>query len=145
MDRRRLATVVCFAAGGLFLVGCSGSPRGPKVSGQVLLDGKELSDAQVVFEGKGGGVTRTNSEGKFQFDGATPATTVQPGKYLVLITKFVDKKGNLPDAEEYEQLVAANLVKNLVPAKYSDLEVAPLTADVHEGVTELKPFDLKSK
>ena len=128
--------LACFC---VILAGCSGGGgSGHRVKGQVLLDGKAVSDAHVVFEGDGGNTAVTNAEGKFEFTGATPFTTLKPGKYRVMISKYVDiKTGNTPDKEDLEQLKAAGTIKNLVPAKYSDLEMDVLTADIKEGANDL--------
>jgi hypothetical protein len=136
-----------FAVGCLvfFLVGCSGGTVGPRVKGQVLLDGKGVSKAHVMFHGKGGTTTFTDEEGKFYLDGTT-YKSVQPGKYVVRITRYVDKKSGQPvDAEDYGMLVASGKVKNTVPERYGAEEENPLTADIKEGLNELPPFQLKSK
>ena len=136
-----------FAIGGLILVlaGCSGGTVGPKVKGQVLLDGKGVARAHVMFHGKGGTTTFTDDEGNFFLDGTT-YKSVQPGKYVVRITKYVDKKSGQPvDAEDYGMLVASGKIKNILPDKYGAEEENPLVADIKEGLNELPPFQLKSK
>jgi hypothetical protein len=124
------------------LAGCSGT-AGPSVKGQVLFDGKPVSDARVVFEGVGGSAAATDEEGKFHLDGTT-FKTVKPGKYIVRISKLVDKKtGKVPDREDYDQLLAADGLKNLLPAKYNQKEENPLIAEIKEGANDLPPFQLK--
>ena len=124
------------------LAGCSGTV-GPSVKGQVLFDGKAVSDARVVFDGVGGSAAVTNEEGKFYLDGTT-FKTVKPGKYIVRVSKLVDKKtGKVPDREDYDQLLAADGLKNLLPAKYNQKEENPLIAEIKEGANDLPPFQLK--
>jgi hypothetical protein len=126
----------------LALVGCS-SQVGPKVKGQVLLDSKPVAGARVTFEGKGGTIAVTDNEGKFFLDGKA-FSTVQPGKYVVLVTKFVDKEGKDVSAEDYDQKVASGDAVNSLPAVYSTPEQNPLSAEIKDGMNELKPFELKS-
>ena len=140
-----LATFAIALAAILAGCGSGGGGSGLKVKGQVLLDSKPLTDAQLTFEGPGGKLATTDAEGKFELDGRTPATSLKPGKYVVLVNKWVDKKGNPIDKEDLEQHKSAGTAKNLVPQKYWDIEFAPLTAEIKEGVNELKPFELKSK
>jgi hypothetical protein len=126
------------------LAGCSGA-TGPQIKGQVLLDGKPVAGARVEFHGKGGSVAVTDDEGKFYLDG-TAFKKVEPGSYIVRVSKYVDRKtGKAPNAEEYDQLVAAGTIKNSLPEKYGAAEMNPLTAEIKEGLNELKPFELKSK
>jgi hypothetical protein len=127
------------------LAGCSAGGSGINVKGQVLLDGKALAGAHVVFEGPGGSSATTDSDGNFEIKSATKFDSIKPGKYFVYITKYVDKKGNAPDPEERDQLIAAKLLKNLVPAKYSDPESNVLTEEIKEGANNLAPFKLTSK
>jgi hypothetical protein len=113
------------------------------VKGQVLLDGQPVAGARVTFEGKGGNTIVTDNEGKFFLEGKT-FTIVQPGKYVILVTKFVDKDGKALPPEEYDQAVASNQAVNSLPEKYSGPEANPLSAEIKDGVNELKPFELKS-
>lgn len=132
----------------LFLAigGCSSNPAFPKIKGQVLLDTKPVSEAQVTFEGPGGNVAVTNEEGKFEFDGTSAYKTLKPGKYIVIVTKMVDKKtGKVPPPEDYEQMVAAGTGKSVIPDIYTERETSPLNVDIVEGANDLKPFELKSK
>jgi hypothetical protein len=128
----------------LVMVGCSGAV-GPKVKGQVLLDGKAVEGARIVFEGKGGSTAITDSEGRFYLDGTT-FKSVQPGAFVVRISKYVDKKTGKPPAEEdYDQMIASGAFKNALPNKYAAAEENPLSVEIKEGINELKPFELKSK
>jgi hypothetical protein len=132
--------------GGLFLSGCSGGGgSGARVKGSVNLDGKPLAGAKIDFvASEGGGTIVTDDQGKFEFKGGT-FDTLKPGKYQVFVTKFVDKAGKVTAPEEVEQLVAAGLAKNLVPAKYGDRQIPSLEVDVKAGQAEIPPIELKSK
>jgi hypothetical protein len=143
--RFAVSVIFFFSAVVVFVTGCS-DVAGPKVKGQVLLDGKPVAGARVTFTGKGGGGGVTDNDGKFYLDGST-FKTVQPGKYIVLVTKYVDMKtGKAIEAEDYEQLIAAGKAKNELPARYSQNEENPLTGiEIKNGMNELKPFELKSK
>jgi hypothetical protein len=68
-----------------------------------------------------------------------------PGKYIILIRKLVDKKGNVPSDEDYGQLEAANQLVNKVPAKYSDKDFPQITVEIQADTKTLKPFELKSR
>lgn len=142
-------TIFPFVAGvsfvlALVLTGCTGGER--TVSGEVKLDGKPLPGATISFEGDatsnlGGFAGKTDDQGKF----VIPVPSLKPGKYRVLIAKFVDKKGKVLDPEEMEQMKAAGLLKNLVPPKYNDPAESVLIVDIKEGSNVLQPFELKSK
>jgi hypothetical protein len=145
--RRRLARLALPSAVVLIIAGCSGG--GNRVTGKVLLDGNPLAGAEVRFEkgGKAGAdkfVARTDEEGKFEIV-PIGGRSIEPGKYVVLISKYVDKTGKQTAPEEVEQLRAAGTAKNIVPEKYNDPSSPNLTAEVKEGKTELAPFDLKTK
>jgi hypothetical protein len=131
--------------------GCSGG-KGPKVTGSVTLNGQPLADAQVVFEpvtrksGLGGAVTRTDQDGKFEVRPQPKSgQTLKPGKYVVLITKLVDKNGNVPSAEEFAQLQRARALRNTLPPRYNDKDFPQFPVDIKEGDNHLPPFAVKSK
>jgi hypothetical protein len=137
----------CWTLGlAITIIGCGGSSGDPVVKGSVNFDGKPLPQARVNFEGdKSGANTMTDDQGKFEI-AITGPYALQPGSYLVTISKFTDKKGVVPPPEEVEQLVAAGMVKNNVPAKYGDRANTPFTGvEIKKGVNELPPFELKSK
>ncbi|MCI0682933.1 MAG: carboxypeptidase-like regulatory domain-containing protein [Gemmataceae bacterium] len=147
MNSRHWIVAGWMVALALAIPGCSGGGNFSRITGQVLLDSKPLSEARVTFEGpSGGNVAVTNEEGKFELDGTSAQKSLKAGKYLVLVSKFVDKKtGQAPPPEEYGQLEASGLGKQVVPFKYTDRENTPLNVDIVEGKNELKPFELKSK
>jgi hypothetical protein len=141
----RIAVNVFFFFIVVVFLGCS-NVVGPKVKGQVLLDGKPVSGARVMFYGKGGGGSVTDGDGKFYLDGSA-FKTVQPGKYIVMVSKYVDVKSGKPiEAEDYDQVVASGKAKNELPDRYSRNEENPLSGiEIKDGMNELKPFELKSK
>jgi hypothetical protein len=141
----------CLAAGllGFVLTGC-GDGGGPTVRGTVNLDGRPLADAQVHFLSEGSkteeAVCKTAADGSFQVQPRSRGgMTVPPGKYLVLITKLVDKKGAVPSDEDFGQLEAAGQLRNAIPRRYNDRDFPQLTAEIKPGTNALPPFELKSK
>ncbi len=85
-----VAAVVC----GLF-AGCSTSPQADyesvglvSVSGTVMLDGKPLPDAVVIFEDKEGQYSagKTNAEGKYTLQFDSQMSGVTPGEKTVRIS-----------------------------------------------------------
>ena len=47
--------------------------------------------------------------------------------------------------EELDQLIAAGLAKEIVPARFSSKEMTELRAKIDEGSNDLKPFEIKSR
>jgi hypothetical protein len=142
---RFVGILLLFTSVIILVPGCSSGNVGPSVKGQVLLDNKPVAGARVAFHGKGGAQTVTDQDGKFFLDG-TAFKSVQPGKYIVRITKYVDKKtGKVPETDDLDNKIAAGEVKNELPAHYGAAEENPLIADISAGANELKPFELKSK
>jgi hypothetical protein len=135
-------------AGAIFVAasGCgSGPEREAKVTGSVIKDGKGLEGVNVGFDAvdptasKG---TMTDANGKF-------ATTLKPGSYTVLLTRMVDKKGNLPprvaaDADPALQdigKIQASLRQSL-PAKFTNKATSPFKVEVPAKGIDLSPFDV---
>jgi hypothetical protein len=151
MNRARLYLVVGTGFLALAASGCAGT-GGPKVTGAVTLDGQSLADAQVIFEpvrrrsGLGGGAARTGPDGRFEIR-PHPRTgqTLKPGKYVVVITKLVDRNGSVPSPEEFAQLEAAHLLRNLLPSRYNDRAFSEFKVEIKEGDNDLKTLALKSK
>ena len=141
-----LITLLLSLAGAVaFLGGCSGgSSSGTSIKGQVLFNSKPVTDARVLFHGEGGASAVTDQDGKFHLDGSR-GKGVKEGKYRVVVYKYVDKSGKVPEADELEQLIAAGQVKSLLPVIYGEQETTPLSAEIKPGTNELKPFELKSQ
>jgi hypothetical protein len=141
--------VGAFAPFALLACGCSGA--GWKVTGSVTRDGQPLSGAQVVFLRVGerfatGERVITGSDGNFELK-ARPGgkEALPPGQYNVLITRLVDKKGNVPKEEDYGQLEAAGRLKNELPEKYGDKDFPQFTVEIKAGDNNLPPFDVNVK
>ena len=140
-------------AGSLLLVfaGC-GPAEGPPVKGKVTLDGQPLADAHVIFEpmGKdvelGGGRAKTGPGGEFEFiPDETTGQTLAPGQYAVVISKKVDKQGNIPNEEDFGQLEAAGMLRESLPVRYSQRSETTLAAEIKAEEPNQLLFELKSK
>jgi hypothetical protein len=120
---------------------CAKSDRKPvfPVAGRVLMDGKPLGHAFVVFHPRG--ITgpddvppRALADGNGNFflstyDGADGAPA---GEYRITVEKY-------KAATETDN----GRPVNLVPARYAKPDTSHLTVRVHEGRNELSPFQLK--
>jgi hypothetical protein len=108
-----------------FAAGCGGG--GPRVRGQVFLDDQPLANAEAVLtsaarEKKGPSKDfhgKTDADGNFVIKGHGNKP-IPPGKYQILISKYVDKKGREPSEDDYAQLQASGALVNMLPAKYGD-------------------------
>ena len=134
--RQRLSVVlVCVAA-----VGCSSQeeeelPPTAQTSGVVLVDGKPLADAQVMFhpQGQGNPATgRTEENGRFVLTTYEDRDGAVPGTHVVTIQVF--PAGALPGMEFGE-----DGGESPVPMEYSDVSTSTLSATVESG----KPNDIK--
>jgi hypothetical protein len=141
---------VGFAVLAVVAAGCSGSGVG-KVTGNVMLDGQPLADAEVAFCPKDnaklpGSAARTATDGSFQLV-ADPISgrMLEPGNYVVLITKLVQKNGSVPTAEETGMLQAAGALRNSLPAEYGQAPKSPFSVEIKRGANALPPFELKSR
>jgi hypothetical protein len=115
------------------------------------MDGTPLADARVDFTPvdpklKTADFALTDPEGRFVVASHPKKPGLKPGKYKVFISKWVDRKtGQAPKPEEMEMQRVAGLLKNVVPARYSNKDKPALTAEVESGNTDLPPFELKRK
>jgi hypothetical protein len=132
----------------LLAIGCGGGSRGTVVKGKVTYNGKPLVGAVVALEPKGkegpqaAYTGKTNDQGAFEI-APHAGKPIPPGRYQVLISKLVDKKGNTPSAEDYDQLKAQGVLRNMLPGAYSDPASSDLFAEVKEGENVLPPYELK--
>jgi hypothetical protein len=136
-----LAGTICFVASGC----ASKSDTEAKVTGSVIKDGKGLEGVNVGFDAadpRASKGTMTDAEGKF-------ATTLKPGSYTVLLTRMVDKKGNLPprvaeDADPALQDISKiqGSLHQSLPAKFTNKTTSPFKADVPAKGIDLPPFDV---
>lgn len=113
--------------------------EGPEIFGLVTLDGRPLAGATVTFLPQSNDPTHpaarvtTAADGRFGLapDEVTGAT-LTPGKYAVVVSKVVPRD-NVPAElkDDLEQLKAAGLVRESLPARYSRRSKSTLTAEVH--------------
>jgi hypothetical protein len=134
----------------LVICGCSGNGVG-KVTGSVTLDGKPVADAEVAFSPKddpklAGSSAKTRADGSFELPpDPRSGRMLEAGNYLVLITKFVQKNGSVPSAEDAGMLLAAGALKNSLPAEYGEAQKSPFKIEIKRGANALPPFELKSR
>jgi hypothetical protein len=138
-----LLALACFAT-------ASCSSGGSTVTGSVKLDGQPFPSATVTFHpreklGTVAATARTDGEGKFTIRAPKGRPPIPPGNYVVTVRKMVDKKGNVPNDEDYGQLDAAGQLVNKAPPKYADTAFPTLTVEVKSGETNLPPLDLESR
>jgi len=106
------------------------------------MDGKPLDGATLEFfpadqaSRIGGDTVKTDAQGNFTIAPDSRKKGLEPGTYGVRVSKWVDKKtGKLPDPpEEAEMLKAANMLKNVVPSRYSDTAFeSPIKVEIKPG------------
>jgi hypothetical protein len=138
-----LILLVC----GLLAGGCS-RVGGGKVTGSVLLDGKPLPDAQLGFFHKDKGAVlngaMTDAEGNFQVRPDKVKHTLQPGTYIVLVQKYMQKDGKAPPPEQRGMLYFSGALRNTLPDRYSSVKASPLIVEIKPGDNALPPLELKS-
>jgi hypothetical protein len=124
----RLGVSAFLLAGAL---GC-GSSGVVEVTGTVKLNGEPLSGALVTFYPEGatgglGGSGRTGPDGKYALTAARGGKPILPGEYRVVISKFLNPDGSVPDpsAPPIESTASETL-----PAFYSDRSETKLRATV---------------
>lgn len=160
----RAAIVVGMAI--LASAGCGGGSSGPKmptfegeaipVSGVVTLDGTPVEDAAVTFTYDGqapsgfiNGTGKTDSTGKYALQSGSKMG-VPAGRYKVTVSKLATKDGK-PFTEDaaggldFEQARMSGLIKESLPAKFSDMLATKLSATITSGQKDAVNFDLKTK
>jgi len=145
---RRSHSIWLFAFGSVIVIGCgkSGGVVEVKVTGSVTQSNKAQDGVLVNFipadpKAESSKGTRTGADGKFE-------VMVQPGKYTVVLTRWVDKNGKVPKdsenpLEDYAQLEASGYLKQVLPAKYGDPASSPFKVDIPAEGKELPAFDVK--
>ena len=134
----------------LLLMGCGkpADPNRPKtipVTGTVTYKGQPVEGATVTFfGGTRGAVGLTDASGGFKMTTFEAADGAIPGTYKVMITKTVLEgapaetgTGTASGAEPF-----FGTEKDLLPAKYKDVNQSGLTAEVKEGAAIDLKFDL---
>jgi hypothetical protein len=107
------------------------------VEGTVTFQGKPVAGASVMFMGKGPMAHGdTDAQGHFKLMTNRPGDGAAPGDYNVSISKVGSEISN-PTAPVQEQVL-----KNELPAKYSDMSAPLLTAKVEAGKKNEFKFDL---
>lgn len=142
-------------------IGCGGTKseapefvsRLVPVSGTISLDGEPLEGATVIFfpdvEHPGGenASGQTDATGTYQLttsiggQGAQPGAV--PGRYRVMISKFVMPDGSPLPPEMTEADAEADGGQQVVPSRYSNYERPTLDAEVTEG-ENVHDFELSS-
>jgi hypothetical protein len=150
----------------LSISGCGSGQEKPKffselvpTTGRVTLDGKPLIGANVTFiPEQGEKDTRmasavTKDSGEFELITPIANTSpedskgIAPGKYKVLISKFLMPDGSTIPADTMEADAMALGAKESLPAIYSNFEQSKLTAQVDKvsGKATNIDFDLVVK
>jgi len=134
-----LSALVCT----FVLTGCGASSGEVKVTGSVMRGGKAQDGVRVSFSPSDGRKNAskgavTDAQGKFE-------VLMQPGKYVVTLSKMVDKKGKVPGssenpAEDYAQLEASGALRQVFPVEFTEVTGSPFTADIPSGGKALEPF-----
>jgi hypothetical protein len=153
MKRRSIWSTLVVALLACGTAGC-GVDKGPEVHGKVTMDGQPVADADVSFRAadndptKPGAVAKTGDDGTFSIlPDEDSGASLPPGNYVVVISKMVDKTGGkLPPEmkEDLEQMVAAGMARESLPARYSNEQKTELKAEIKPEKNDLT-FDLKSK
>ena len=149
MNRLRSVTFVCAVA----LAGCGGTSEVPRgiVKGRVVLDGRTLSGATIVFENKVIGVSQTaalDDDGRYEFV-AYNAVGLPAGSYQVSIIsgQFLAPGDEIHRIEIPAKGVTPPAKKKpgtSIPDKYTKADKSGLTAEVKTGDNPAYDFELKS-
>jgi hypothetical protein len=138
--------------------GCSGSQKGA-VKGTVTMDGHPLDQAEIEFVSADSkpprveAMARSDDQGEFEIIPSRRQRGLNPGKYYIRISKWVDKKtGKVPeiDAEagqDPQQLKMAGKLKNIVPERYNSADslTGLLTADIKGDGSDVLKLEVKGK
>ena len=133
-----LAGVVCTLA-----AGCSDNGRVPvyPVRGQVLLNGKPLSEAIVTFHLQDASANdalpsaHTDAEGRFALTCYEAGDGAPAGAYAISLVCF--------RAQPIRKGVESPAL-NVVPSRYANAATSKLAATVVSGVNELPPLQVKT-
>ncbi len=129
--------------------GCGGSkPATAPVSGTVLLDGKPVADASVLFEPTEGGVPArgsTDASGQFSLSTFTRGDGAVPGRHRVAISKMIIEGIKADDfGLEDSSVTPASQPKSAIPRRYADPATSGLEATIEPGGLSVE-FSLESR
>ncbi len=164
----RTGTLVASVASVVFLLGCSGTdkwaerlPETVEARGVVLLDGKPVEGASVVFvpvDPSGHqAYAVTDEDGEFELRAFPAKSGAVPGKYKVTVSKTVETGEEVAEelggeSETDEGPVDRATVKkakqawaNALPAKYANPKTSGLTAEIPPEGTDSLRIELSSK
>jgi hypothetical protein len=124
--------------------GCGDADRGVPVTGSVTMGGQPQDAARVYF-------IPSDPTGDMPFIGAATdasgkfSVKLPPGKYAVTLSRKVDKSGKVPGESEdptqdFTQLEASGLLRETIPAHYSDSQGTPLSVEIPPEGKDLEPF-----
>lgn len=123
--------IVCSA----LAAGCGGPVH---VEGKVVMGGKPLAGAQILFVAVTGGREAgdvTDEEGKFRIKNPQDLGVV-PGEYVVTVSKKDYPPGmKRPDAHQMTMALTAKM-KETLPTKYTVQDKTPLRVTVPRGGTK---------
>lgn len=131
---RQVLSLAVLAVGCTALCGCGGTAgQGIQVTGKVTLDGKALSDVDVVFipdagTPGNGGAGRTNSEGVYTLQPRGQGG-IEPGAYRVVLSRLLRPDGTPLPADSPTDPMSSD-AKESLPPRYSSLEETTLSATV---------------
>lgn len=140
--------VVCLLLLAISAAGCNQGPRLAPVSGVVLLDGKPVEAASVLFTPEAGGRPAdgvTDKEGKFTLQTFEPGDGAVIGKHKVAITGM-RMTGVQATSDGLSGEVDTSKVREVwfVPKKYSQPDSSGIEVEVKRGLEPLK-FELAGK
>ena len=125
------------------LSGCSDNGL-VKVKGKVLLDGKAVPNAEIVFVPRAGvtmgngGFGNCDGYGAFQARQFTGRWGMFPGEYTVTLTaRDFPKRWYEPSVSNDEKMAILQTTPELFPGKYTKPESSPLTATIARGMKPL--------
>lgn len=126
----------------LLLCGCGDDSGLIKVSGQVTLDGKPLSNAGVMFHPDAGGIPArgtTDQDGNFVLTTREDGDGATPGQNAVTVAKKSDNQRNM--AVEEGEIVKINYD---TPAKYHAPQTSGIRIEVKPGMAPVT-IELKNR
>jgi hypothetical protein len=127
-----ITLLLLFAAAGCGTNGLTGLY---KVKGKITLQGQPIDDVVVTFKpievdpAKRPAGGRSTADGTFVISTLKPNDGAYPGKYKVLVGKFVANK-------------AQTLSSDTVPMKYRNAETTPIEYEVKAGKNALLTIDI---